>query len=156
MKANLWGEEFIPIEDTKEQAKKIAKKKATAKTMTVEKRIAAKATSLEEKLRLVREEVYRILGVYKENTRVIYTYEELKTFIDHALDCGIIAVDTETNKSLDPITAKLVGACLYIPTENQVYVPISHTDLIGRPLQNQVTIPQLREQFERLKDIKVI
>ena len=153
---SLWDENFILREDTREQAARIASKKKNPKQITVEKLVNSKSIPIEEKLRMVREEVYRILGVYKENTRVIHTYDELKTFIDHALDCGIIAVDTETNKSLDPITAKLVGACLYIPTEKQVYVPISHTDLIGRPLENQVTIEQLKEQFGRLKDIKIV
>ena len=113
--------------------------------------------SLEEKLKLIEKEVYKTLGRYKGFVEVIYDIDTLNKYIDKAIEFNCIAVDTETNKSLDPLTCKLVGLCLYVPNMKPVYVPVSHcipgTDEL---LKNQVTPSQLSSIFDRLKNTQLI
>lgn len=114
---------------------------------------------LDEKLKFIQEEVYRVLGRYKGFVKVIDNYEDLDKYIDFAISKGYLALDTETNKSLDPLTCKIMGLCLYVPNTRPVYVPISHTkpgtyDL----LPNQVSISDASKIMQKLKDsdIKII
>lgn len=44
-----------------------------------------------------------------------------------------------------------MGVCLYTPERKQAYVPVSHTDLEGNRLVNQVSIDFVAEQLSRLK-----
>lgn len=115
-----------------------------------------KNNSIIDKINLINAEVYKHLGKFKDNVKVIYDKEELSKFIDLCLANGIVAIDTETT-SLDPITCELVGVCLYTPTSFSVYVPVNHQSYItGLRLDNQVSIEDLKEQLERLKNIKQI
>ena len=159
-KGSLWGEEFA-LPSTEEVIKKITKKVKKPKTVTTEvtKAIASKNLSIQEKIRLVVKEVYRILGVYKDNTIVIKSREELHKYIDKAIENGIISLDTETNNSLDPITCKLMGPCIYTPGLKQAYVPVNHINYeTGERLPWQVTEEDCREEFQRLldNDVKII
>ena len=158
MNASLWGEEFT-VED-KKQTKKILNKIKTPKKevkVTTEKKVRSKTVPIEEKLRLIYEEVNRILGVYKENTQVIKTREELHDYISKAIDNGVIAVDTETNNSLQPITCKLMGGCIYTGGMKNAYIPINHIDKDTRErLSWQLTEKDLREEFSRLNNTKII
>ena len=79
-------------------------------------------------MELISSNVYRILGSYVENTIVIKSKEELFSYINSALENSIIAIDTETNNSLDPLTCKLMGFCIYTPNQKHAYVPINHVD----------------------------
>ena len=155
---SLWGEEFTPVE-TPKQVKKIVKKISQPKDpkVSVVKTVKSKDIPLEDKLKLITDEVIRILGRYKDNTAVIRTYDDLKSYIDDAISNGIIAIDTETNNSLDPITCKLMGGCIYTPGRKNAYIPVNHIDIkTGEKLPNQVTEEQIKEQFSRLYDIKCI
>lgn len=155
---SLWGEEFTPVE-TPKQVKKIVKKISQPKDpkVSVVKTVKSKDIPLEDKLKLITDEVIRILGRYKDNTAVIRTYDDLKSYIDDAISNGIIAIDTETNNSLDPITCKLMGGCIYTPGRKNAYIPVNHIDIkTGKKLPNQVTEEQIKEQFSRLYDIKCI
>jgi hypothetical protein len=42
---------------------------------------------------------------------------------------GVIAVDTETNNSLEPLTCKIMGLCLYTPGMKATYIPMNHCDV---------------------------
>lgn len=155
---SLWGEEFTPVE-TPKQVKKIVKKISQPKDpkVSVVKTVKSKNIPLEDKLKLITDEVTRILGRYKDNTAVIRTYDDLKSYIDDAISNGIIAIDTETNNSLDPITCKLMGGCIYTPGRKNAYIPVNHIDIkTGERLANQVTEEQIKEQFSRLYDIKCV
>lgn len=79
----------------------------------------------------IQEEVYRILGKYKDNTLVIKDLKSFEDYITIAIRNGYIAVDTETNNSLDPITCKIMGLCIYTPKMKQAYIPINHIDKSG-------------------------
>ena len=158
MKGSLWGEEFS-IPDTKKETKKVIKKIKEPKSPQVktEKIIKSKTVPIEEKLKIIYENVLRILGVYKEKTQVIKTKEELSNYIDAAINNGIIAIDTETNNSLDPITCKLMGPCFYTPGQKNAYVPINHVNLYTRErLDWQLTEEDIKEQLERLDNVKII
>lgn len=149
--ASLWGEEFN-IPSTQEVAKKVIKK---IKEVDPEKLLKAKNTTLEEKLKIINENVLKILGHYKENTQVIKTREELHSYIDASISNGIIAIDTETNNSLDALTCKLMGGCIYTPGQKNAYIPINHIDrLTGERLDWQLTEKDIKEEFDRLQSPK--
>lgn len=119
---SLWGSDFEIPDNTKKILTKIEQPK------DVKKAIASKKISLDEKLLMIEAEVNRILGKYKNDTIVIKTKEQLAQYIDAAIANNIIAIDTETNNSLDPITCKLMGPCIYTPGQKNAYIPINHVN----------------------------
>lgn len=157
MVASLWGEVFD--KDTSQEVQSVLKKLQNPKQteVSVEKILKSKKTSLQDKLLLINENVTKILGVYKDQTVVIHTKEQLKDYIDAAIKNGIIAIDTETNNSLDPLTCKLMGPCIYTPGQKNAYIPINHFNPdTNEKLPNQVTEQDIKEQFDRLGDTKVL
>lgn len=129
----------------------------------IKKVITSKKTSIEDKLLMIESEVNRILGRYKEDTLLIKTKTELVEYIDKAIENKLIAIDTETNNSLDPITCKIMGPCIYTPGLKNAYIPINHIDLqTNERLEWQLTENDIYEQFSRLgsvgneKDIEII
>lgn len=153
---SLWGDEF-KIEETPKVAKKIVNKISNPTATTKTKSSKKKIIPLEEQMNLIRTEVYRILGKYKDNTVVIRTREQLTQYIDAAIANGEIAIDTETNNSLDPITCKLMGPCIYTPGQKNAYIPINHINPHTRErLDWQLTEQDIYEEFLRLVDTKII
>ena len=151
---SLWGEEF-EIKDNKEKI--LAKAKTPKKVKTAEQSIKSKTVPIEEKLSIITENVNRILGGYASNTIVIKSKEELSNYIDKAIDNGEIAIDTETNNSLDPLTCKLMGVCIYTTGEQSAYIPINHVDFNSKERFDwQVTENDIKEQFDRLSQTKII
>ena len=155
---SLWGSEFDIQIETKQSTKNILNKikKVKKEIVLTEESLKKKSLPIEDRLSIINENVNRILGVYKENTAVIKTIDQLKEYIDKALSCGIIAIDTETNNSLDPLTCKLMGPCIYVPGLKNAYIPINHTDLEGNRLDWQLTEQDIYNEFSRLKDIDII
>ena len=155
---SLWGDEFV-IPEEKEKVKSIAEKIAKPKDTktSVEKQVKSKAINLKEKLALITKEVYRILGKQKDNVMCIKTKQDFDNYIQKCIQKGRVAVDTETNNSLDPITCKLMGPCLYTPGEKQVYVPINHRDPDTKErLLWQLTEADVAEEMQKLVDSNVI
>lgn len=148
---SLWGDDFV-IKETPKQAKKVIEKIKQPKTdvKSVKRAVSSKKLSIEDKLKLITEEVNRILGRYESDTQVITTYADLVSYIDKSIENKVIAIDTETNNSLDPITCKIMGGCIYTPGRKNAYIPINHTTLTGERLDWQITENQLAEQFSRL------
>ena len=157
---SLWGDDFnVALQPQKQ--KKIIEKAAKPQKVktTTEKVIKSKSSSvsIHDKLRLIKEEVLRILGVYKDQTVVIRTREDLTKYIDAAIVNGEIAIDTETNNSLVPLTCKLMGPCIYTPGQKNAYIPINHVNPETRELlPNQLTEQDVKEEFQRLVDTKII
>ena len=154
---SLWGEEFeLPKE--REKVKKIVDKIKKPKEpkpdkVKVEKQIKSKALSLDAKLEAITAEVLRVLGHQRENVVVIKSEEALHDYISDCLRIGRVAVDTETNNSLDPITCKLMGPCLYAPGLKQAYIPVNHVDKDTRiRLPWQVSEEVIRAELQRLID----
>lgn len=152
---SLWGDDFV-IKETPKQAKKVIEKIKQPKTdvKSVKRAVSSKKLSIEDKLKLITEEVNRILGRYESNTQVIATYADLVSYIDKSIENKVIAIDTETNNSLDPITCKIMGGCIYTPGCKNAYIPINHTTLTGERLDWQITEKQLAGQFSRLIEAK--
>lgn len=146
-KASILDDIEIPeiTRDTiKEQLRKIGK------SHNVSKKVNLEQMPLEERLRFITNEVYKVLGRYKGFVKVIYSVEELNKYIDKAIEVNYLTLDTETNNSLDPLTCKIMGLCLYIPNTRPVYVPINHckpgTD---ERLENQITEAEAREALKK-------
>ena len=155
---SLWGDEFV-IPETPKKTKKIIEKVSKPKEVKVvtERTIKSKTVDIHEKIRFIEENVYRILGKYKENTVVIKTKEQLAAYVDAAIANGEIAIDTETNNSLDPITCKLMGPCIYTPGQKNAYIPTNHIDPDTRErLDWQLTEQDIAEEFKRLIDTLII
>lgn len=155
---SLWGDEF-EVPSAKKEVKKVAKKVSSPKDPKVETRKAMKSKTVStfDKLQLIYEEVNRVLGGYTSNTKVITSKDELSQYIDEAIRNGIIAIDTETNNSLDPLTCLLMGACIYTPGQLSAYIPVHHTqpdtDIL---IKNQLTELDIKEQFDRLSNTKIL
>ena len=106
-----------------------------------------------QRLSIITRNVYRILGKYRKSVQVIKTKEDLHNYISNAVKKGRIAVDTETNNSLDPVTCKLAGLCLYYPGAKQAYIPVNHRDPITKErLSWQLTEADIAEELQRLID----
>lgn len=162
MSDSLWGEEFT-IKDTPKVTKQIIsktknpKEPKTIKEVTATKVIKSKTVSTEEKLNIIASEVHRILGVYEKNTLVIRDKELFHKYIDAAIHNNIIAIDTETNNSLDPITCKIMGLCIYTPEQQNAYIPINHIDReTGLRLEDQLTEADIKEELSRLENTDII
>lgn len=135
-------------EELKLRLKKVKEEKKVTKRS-----ITSTKLSLSEKLKLITEEVFRRLGKFQYNTQVIYTNEELSNYIDASIKNGSIAIDTETNNSIDPITCKIMGLCIYTPGMKQAYVPVNHiNNETGEKLIQQVTEQEIGAQLKRLKE----
>ena len=149
---SLWGKAFT-IEDKKQKVKKIKEKVDNPKKPPTKRapKVSPKLSDA-EKLIQIEEEVNRILGVYREQTICIDNILSLVSYIDASINNGAIAIDTETNNTLDFMMCLLMGGCIYTPGQKSAYIPVNHTDLSGNKLPNQITESQLKEQFQRLVD----
>lgn len=153
---SLWGEEFVVSPtSTNKTLNKLRHPKSEGGEKDPAKKL--KNLSLAEKLPLITQEVMRVLGKERDKIIVISSRQQLTSYIDRALAKGIIAVDTETNKSLDPLTCKLMGGCLYVPGEKRCYVPVNHRDPASKVrLPWQCTEQDIKEELSRIKDLRVI
>lgn len=156
----LFGADFeLEITKPKSEVKKLVKKLDADSTKpaeaNAEKMLKSKKLSLQDRLAIINEKVIKILGKQRHNTIVIRSLNDFSDYIDKAIAAGRIAVDTETNNSLDPITCKLMGLCLYVPGEKQAYIPINHINNdTGELLPNQLTERDCKTQLQRILDAK--
>lgn len=155
---SLWGDDFA-VKSEPVEAKKIIKKISKPKEAkrTTESILKSRTVDIHEKLAIITENVKRILGRYDSQTVLIKTKEDYVKYIDKSIENGIIAVDTETNNSLDPLHCKIMGLCLYTPGMRACYIPVNHVDTDTRErLDWQLTEQDLAEQLVRLKDTKIL
>lgn len=156
MSNSLWGSQFdIPQNDTSKLLNKVKKPK---KVKTDEQILNSSTTSIQDKLAIIHKRVREVLGVFEPYTRVIRTREALVEYIKIANEQKVLAVDTETNNSLDPLTCKLMGLCIYTPKQKNVYVPINHCNwLTQKRLDNQLTEQDIAECLALINDdVKII
>ena len=152
----LFGDDFeIKLKETKvkDLIKKVEGKQVEEDP---DKILKSKKVTLTDKLALIKENVYKILGKQKQNVLVIRDKETFENYVTKAIESGRIAIDTETNNSLDPVTCKLMGLCLYYPGGKSAYIPINHTDLNNIKLENQLTEEDCRIQLERINNSGVL
>lgn len=151
---SLWGDAF-DVKDAKIKNKNTLNKISKAKTVKTKTKTGKLST--ENKLKSIEEEVNKILGVYKSSTQVINDKDTFVEYIDRCIKNNIVAIDTETNNSLDPLTCKLMGLCLYTPGLKNAYVPVNHVNSsTDEKLPNQLTELDIKEQLDRLSNINII
>lgn len=152
MQTSLWGEDFVLKKpDTNKIIQKIKNPKS-AKTIQ-KKSVSKTVVSIDERINSIKENVYKILGRYAQNTVCIRDYDEFVRYIDDAIKSGEIAVDTETNNSLDTITCKIMGLCLYSPNQKSAYIPVNHINRnTNELLDNQITEEQIAVQLQKVFD----
>ena len=149
---SLWGEDFEIGSSVEENKKAIDSIKQPKKGKSeVQKQLASKKLSIQDKLEIIKKEVNRILGKHIEDTIVIKTKEGLKEYFDKAEANGVMGIDTETDNSVDYLNCKIMGLCIYTPGMKQAYVPINHTDLSDKRLEWQLTENDIAEQLSTLK-----
>ena len=157
----LFGADFeVSLTNSKSSVKKLIKKLEADSTkpaeINTEKLLKSKKLSIHERLTIITEKVIKTLGKQRHNTIVIRSLNDFSNYIDKAIKVGRIAIDTETNNSLYPITCKLMGLCLYVPGEKQAYIPINHVNVdTNELLPNQLTEEDCRTQLQRLLDNNV-
>ena len=67
------------------------------------------------------------IGVYKS----VESREELEEYVRSCLECGEVAIDTETT-GLNPIINHIVGFSLYTPSKGYpIYVPLNHISYLS-------------------------
>ena len=153
---NLWGEEFVIPETTAQIIKKIKTPKEI-KPLGAASLLKSKKLAIEDKLNLIKLNVIQVLGRYKDKISIIRTKAELIDYIDKAIKNNIISIDTETNNSLDPLTCKLLGPCIYTPGLKPAYIPLNHVDYkTNERLPWQLNEYAITDQFSRLKNTKII
>lgn len=88
------------------------------------------------------------LGKYKDNYILLRDEESVRNYFKAIIDFGQGAIDTETD-SLDPITCKLAGVCLYTPGLKPAYIPMHHVSYVtGVESANQVKDEVVRACLE--------
>ena len=110
-------------------------------------------------LQEIEKEVIRVLGKYQKNIITIVDKETFHNYVTACISSGIVAIDTETDNSLDPLTCKLMGLCLYAPGLQYAYVPVNHRDPETKvKLVNQLTEEDVKEELLRINEsqIKVV
>lgn len=97
-----------------------------------------------------------VLRKYKGFPRVIWA-DQIEDYFNKCYVCDVVAIDTETDNSVDPVTAIMVGLCLYTPYSRPVYIPVNHYDRQTlQKIPNQVDVNTLREKIEKFKNFKCI
>lgn len=123
------------------------------RTCSVQSNKSLENMPLEDRLKVIETEVYKILGRYKDFVNIIDNANDLERYIDKAIKVDYLALDTETNNSLDPLTCKLMGLCLYVPNTRPVYVPVNHCyPGTENKLPNQVSEEDASRILKKLKD----
>ena len=98
-----------------------------------------------------------VLEYFKDsNSILITTQEDLHNYIDRCIEYGYAGIDTETT-GLDRVNDYVVGASLYVPGMPDCYIPMKHRiPLFEQLYKDQLTYEQVKEEFERLKDVRLI
>lgn len=152
---SLWGDDFI-LPDNKEKTENVLQKLNDIEELdeaSIKKYARSSKVSLLDKLNVINEYVRKTLREHISTTQVIKSKQELITYFDTIIKDGVLAYDTETNNSLDPFTGKIIGLCLYSPSNKPAYVPINHINpTTNERLDWQVSEEDCREQMQRLVD----
>lgn len=75
---------------------------------------------------------------------IIRDAQRLREYMDHIRENGAYVLDMETT-GLDCYNDILVGACLYTPGEQSVYVPFNHTDIENKRVADQMEEAEVKE-----------
>lgn len=152
---NIFGDEFTIKQTFNKQA--IDVDTTEFNDEDAKKYLKKKTIPLKDKLVLIKDRVIKKLGKQKDNIVVIRDKTAFHNYISSAIASGRIAIDTETNNSLDPVTCKIMGLCLYYPGGKQAYIPINHVDPdSNEKLLNQCTESDIKEELQRVNESKIL
>ena len=136
----------VPIRHDKQQTAVLVRKIKHNKVRT---------SVSENKLSEIVSQVSNKLSKHTDDYTVIRNKDELKLYINKAVDNGIISIDTETT-GLDPMIDKIVGLCLYTPGEKATYIPINHISKFTRcRLDEQLNEADINECLQMLIEHRV-
>ena len=131
----------VPKRAGREQDKTIANKSNTKTRSTT----TVKGSGVLGQINQIKATVEKNLGQFKDDYIVITEEHDLHNYLVECVHNNIISIDTETT-GLDPILDKIVGLCLYTPSQPAAYVPINHVSYVtGVRVENQLTEKQVGE-----------
>lgn len=110
-------------------------------------------------LKEIEKEVFRVLGKQQENIITITDIDTFREYISSVIRTGVMAIDTETNNSLDPLTCKLMGLCLYAPGLKAAYIPINHRNPETKNrLGAQLSEKDVKRELQKVREsgVKII
>ena len=144
----------LPSRGSREQDTALAKKVNTASAKAP---ITVKGGGgIMDKIQSACALVEKHLGKYRDKYQLIQDVDTLKLYIDKALECGVISIDTETT-GLDPLLDDVAGICIYVPGLKSAYLPINHISFVTEAkLPNQLTVEEVAAQLNRIVGIDVI
>lgn len=156
----LFGDEFEIVLKEKNISKLAASMKKSVlesdddeNDADVAKKLKSKKLTLKERLEIITDRVVKRLGRQRKNIVVIRDDATFHDYITKCIESGRIAIDTETNNSLDPVTCKIMGLCLYYPGGKQAYIPVNHVNPdTGIKLDNQITEETIGKELKRIVD----
>lgn len=98
-----------------------------------------------------------VLEYFKDSPAILITTEEqLHDYVDKCIEYGYAGIDTETT-GLDRVRDHVVGASLYVPGMPECYIPMKHVvPIFEQPYKNQLSYEQVKKEFDRLRDCKLI
>lgn len=152
---NIFGDEFTIKQTFNKQVVEVDT--AEFSDEDAKKYLKKKTIPLKDKLALIKDRVIKKLGKQKDNIIVIRDRAAFHKYISSAIESGRIAIDTETNNSLDPVTCKIMGLCLYYPGGKQAYIPINHINPdSNEKLTDQCTENDINEELQRVNNSKIL
>ena len=137
----------VPTRLTRAQDKNIANKsRSNIKIGTS----AKGGDTLLSRINIIKAQVEKNLGQYKDEYLLIREEEVLHDFITECIGSGHIAIDTETD-GLDPLQNHIAGICSYTPGQKANYIPLNHISYItNTPVPNQLSVDFVSKEFNRL------
>lgn len=105
-----------------------------------------------EKPKEKEKDVKKVLCRYRDFVRILRDNETVENYMAGIVENGVVALDTETNNSLDIHDNQIVGLCLYTPYMRPAYIPLGHKDKYGTRVEDQVSLDFIRKHLQKLKD----
>lgn len=121
---------------------------ASRSQLIVEPNKQINARSIKEQINSISKQVLE--HFHDSNAELITSVEQLHTYIDHMILCGIGSIDTETT-GLDRQKDHIVGWSIYFPDEVEVYIPCKHiVPIFDNPYDGQLTYEECAQELQRL------
>ena len=117
--------------------------------------------SISSKIKIIRENVEKALGKYKDKYICIMDMDTLREYVDTCLKDGRISLDTETT-GLNVYRNKIVGISLDSKSNKSAYIPLNHViyNIIDnsftrdeRQLTVEQVIPEMKRLAENIKEV---
>lgn len=130
---------------------------AIKKQQIAPRKVVQSKGTLKDNLDILDVNVKTHLRRFLNRVQAIRKIDEFKEYIDSCIECGVVAIDTETT-GIDVMNDEVIGASFYNGKGNSVYVPLRHVSYIsGALLLNQISLDEFAQQIARLKSkVKIV